>query len=438
MSFLSPLISATFPSPRPGPHKNLGYAFLSTPALAPWSLKSPTFISNGKPALNLLDIGYAVYYPSAPPKRGWLGGGEGTVHWLSDPKKEVVRGYERFLGKRTYWLLVKAMSFFVPRMRFRANRNAPLLPPSSSSQYPIVVFSHGLAGTRTTYSQYCSALASEGFVVLSIEHKDGSGPLVTVSRGEGDGEKDGLLHYIRGTDLLWAVDEDSSLSHFRTLQLQMRLREVYETYHSFRRVLAGEVEPVFEGMKGDQPLEWLASLRDKVDPEQVYYTGHSFGGATVINTLQTPPPDSAYSRLPVVKAIALDPWLEPLAAPAPSQHGGPVSPPLLVLNSPGFTIWRTHFQRLVKLVKEAKGSLITIMKGTHQSFSDFPLLLPPSSGSLRFLAASHELSINFIRGHLGTSPILKDLQADGGEVEKDEKGKMTATSAVAVHLIGKD
>lgn len=62
--------------------------------------------------MNLLDIGYAVYYPSAPPKRGWLGGGEGTVHWLSDPKKEVVRGYERFLGKRTYWLLGELSSFW--------------------------------------------------------------------------------------------------------------------------------------------------------------------------------------------------------------------------------------------------------------------------------------------------------------------------------------
>jgi hypothetical protein len=110
MSFLTPLISATFPSSRPGPHKHIGYAFLSTPALAPWSLKSPTFSSNGRPALNLSNIGYAVYYPSVPPKRGWLGGGEGTVDWVSDPKREVVRGYERFLGQRAYWILGKLIS----------------------------------------------------------------------------------------------------------------------------------------------------------------------------------------------------------------------------------------------------------------------------------------------------------------------------------------
>lgn len=105
MSFLTPLLSATFPSPRPGPHKNLGYAFVSTPALAPWSLKSPAFKTNGRPALNISSIGYAVYYPSAPPASGWLGAREGSVDWLSDPKRDVVRGYERFLGKRAYWIL---------------------------------------------------------------------------------------------------------------------------------------------------------------------------------------------------------------------------------------------------------------------------------------------------------------------------------------------
>jgi platelet-activating factor acetylhydrolase len=105
MSLLTPILSATFPSPRPGPYKNLGYTFITTPALAPWSLKSPSFVSSSRPALHLSNIGYAVYYPSAPPRSGWWGGAEGTVDWLSEPKQDVVRGYERFLGKRAYWLL---------------------------------------------------------------------------------------------------------------------------------------------------------------------------------------------------------------------------------------------------------------------------------------------------------------------------------------------
>jgi platelet-activating factor acetylhydrolase len=44
-------------------------------------------------------------------------------------------------------------------------------------------------------------------------------------------------------------------------------------------------------------------------------------------------------------------------------------PPVLVLNSPGFTIWTSHFSRLVKMAKAAKGSitLITVMNGNRES-----------------------------------------------------------------------
>lgn len=44
-------------------------------------------------------------------------------------------------------------------------------------------------------------------------------------------------------------------------------------------------------------------------------------------------------------------------------------PPILVLNSPGFTVWTTHFQRLVKVIKGAQGSLMTIMKGNRALFA---------------------------------------------------------------------
>jgi platelet-activating factor acetylhydrolase len=62
----------------------------------------------------------------------------------------------------------------------------------------------------------------------------------------------------------------------------MRLREVYEAYHSFQRVISGDVKGDFESMTPDQSLEWIASMRNKVDMDELYYTGHSFGGATVV------------------------------------------------------------------------------------------------------------------------------------------------------------
>ena len=37
--------------------------------------------------------------------------------------------------------------------------------------HPVVLFSHGLGGMRTTYNGICSDLASHGYVVASVEHR---------------------------------------------------------------------------------------------------------------------------------------------------------------------------------------------------------------------------------------------------------------------------
>jgi platelet-activating factor acetylhydrolase len=193
----------------------------------------------------------------------------------------------------------------------------------------------------------------------------------------------------------WKEGEDSSLARWGRLQLEMRVREVYETYHSFRQLLAGSKTDksgmnrlIVEGNPDDGALsEWLESFKGHVDVDNVILTGHSFGGGTMVSfkshcpsiptsvrpadaqmhLLKTPPPDTPnLPPIPAKKCIALDPWLETLPVPAPPTPDSP-DIPLLVVNSPGFTAWKPHFERLLKQVGEANGTLLTLLGSERES-----------------------------------------------------------------------
>lgn len=47
-------------------------------------------------------------------------------------------------------------------------QDAPILDPAEhGTKWPLVIFSHGLGGSPTTYSQFCTRLAASGRVVVS-------------------------------------------------------------------------------------------------------------------------------------------------------------------------------------------------------------------------------------------------------------------------------
>jgi platelet-activating factor acetylhydrolase len=49
--------------------------------------------------------------------------------------------------------------------------------PIASDGLPVVVYSHGLGGSPSIYSYQTHTLAANGYLVLAIEHSDGSAPL---------------------------------------------------------------------------------------------------------------------------------------------------------------------------------------------------------------------------------------------------------------------
>jgi platelet-activating factor acetylhydrolase len=88
----------------------------------------------------------------------------------------------------------------------------------------------------------------------------------------------------------WAKGDDSSKDRLRNLQLDMRLQEVYETYHSFRRLVSdtateqGRYKLNDEQAPESKVRDFYSSLADRIDLENVHLTGHSFGGGTMVST----------------------------------------------------------------------------------------------------------------------------------------------------------
>lgn len=130
---------------------------------------------------------FTMYYPTA---KGAISTKPGHL-WIPRPLGVVGSGYARFAHVSNFVtdsIFTFALWLMVGRTRIPAQVDVPLhgtplevqtadpMTLSSSGSFPVMVFSHGYASSRTQYTQYLGQLASRGYVVAAVEHRDGSGP----------------------------------------------------------------------------------------------------------------------------------------------------------------------------------------------------------------------------------------------------------------------
>lgn len=166
----------------------------------------------------------------------------------------------------------------------------------------------------------------------------------------------------------WPEKDDGSPPYdridLRACQLDFRVREVYEAYAAFCRLMAGS-QADMEIIEGSP--EVVGALRGRVDIDNVKLMGHSFGGGTLMRLLTTVPPHP-YTAMPLEKAIVLDPWYEPGAiAPTLPPPSTPV-PPTMIINSQQWTE-REDFPMACEEAKGISASLCTIMGMRRESVS---------------------------------------------------------------------
>lgn len=137
-------------------------------------------------------IQFRIFYPAA--LKGEASGIQGA-NWVPSPRKEYVAAYARFAGASEF--LANVLSY-IPRhlyyIKIPAYSNHSLL--GFPSKFPVVIFSHGLGGTRNTYSYITASLAAHGCVVFCPEHRDGSAPATFIREPK---RKSGLAEVQKNT-----------------------------------------------------------------------------------------------------------------------------------------------------------------------------------------------------------------------------------------------
>jgi dienelactone hydrolase len=168
--------------------------------------------------------------------------------------------------------------------QMKATRNAQPLDLNEDGGLPIIAYSHGLGGNADLYSYQTSALAAHGYVVVVVDHTDGSAPVVPL--------KDGLP--LRRND-----------SHVVLHDTEGR----YELHKQGRRAMteyrAEELVAAVEGILrlDEETIPELAlhnvSFVGKLNVDELHYMGHSFGGATSLHAARKGrPPTSIIAHEP--------------------------------------------------------------------------------------------------------------------------------------------
>lgn len=243
--------------------------------------------------------------------------------------------------------------------RKKASLNAPLA--AAREKYPVILFSHGLGGMRTTYSQLCGNLASRGFIVASIEHADGSAAFTSRLN-----ESVKIPHYHpQKEDLREGEDVNAGLLRVRTKQVTQRRDEIVSLLELLKEINNGNFSSLLPTSDRNKNA-CVSQLSAKMDLEQLGIAGHSFGGASVIKVLAT-------TSIKFKCAITLDPWMFSV------QDCQVKNIPVLNLQSSSFH-WTSNMDAMQKMQKNSsfhKDSIFGhIRESSHQDASDLGLLFP--------------------------------------------------------------
>lgn len=341
----------------------------------------------GLPAFQLDTVLFTLYYPATTQAVR----SKPRHYWIPKPVSITGEGYLRFGGVNNFVLnnvVTGALWGLAGGITIPAKVDVPLteatvtletqddyniqMLPEKHDGLPVLIFSHGFASSRTDYTHYLGELASRGYVVAAIEHRDGSGPGSLVL-------KEGLQRVafpIKQSHI--APDATLDTASFKAAQLNFRQAEVEETIRVLRAINSGHGQEIYltnSRHEGQSLPQW----HNRLNLNAITMAGHSFGATLALQTLSAGPKSAS---LPLSGCIALD----------PGKSSGPlntdITVPLLIIHSNSWSAThslfygRPHFSVVKDLVTNVTAStgkagwFMTSLGTSHPSVTDAPLIEP--------------------------------------------------------------
>jgi pimeloyl-ACP methyl ester carboxylesterase len=205
-----------------------------------------------------------IWYPAEDTK------GFKQVPWLQDGDA-VAKGVSRMMGIPNFVLshtsLVMSNSY----------ANAPI--SKEKEKYPLVIISHGWTGFRNLHTDVAELLASEGYMVVAIDHTYGSA--VTVFN-------DGEVAYVNSEALPNREVTPNFLEYANTL---------VNTY-------AGDIKLTLDTLEKFNLGDKDSMFKDKIDLTNIGLLGHSTGGGAAVT--------EALHDKRIKALVGMDAWVEPI------------------------------------------------------------------------------------------------------------------------------
>ena len=141
-------------------------------------------------------------------------------------------------------------------------------------KWPVIVYSHGLGGTAEMYTYQTVALASAGYIVLVVEHLDGSGAVVRKQDGT-------LLPRDETVVQDWFEKRYLQYAKKRRIMVHHRAQELLAAVDAFLSLNTNNRIPEIEDAGVD--------FTDSINTDEIHYMGHSFGGSSVLHAAKLRP-----------------------------------------------------------------------------------------------------------------------------------------------------